>query len=147
VDVLALEDQLHAARQRVGDTPPSHCEQAITLYKGPFLPADSHLDWVLTRRESLRSNLMRVIMVTGRHYEQHGAWERAIECFEKGLEIDRLAEVVYRHVMDCCREAGDYAGVARTYERCSSELRKNLGIHPSPETTAIYASIRGKVKN
>lgn len=143
VDILVLENQLRAARQRVEETAHEHCKLAIALYKGPFLPADSHLDWVLTRRESLRSSLMRIIISTGCHYEQLGSWEQAIECFERGLAIDRLAEVAYRHVMDCCRQAGDYASVVRAYERCCAELRKNLGISPSPETTAIYASVCG----
>lgn len=147
VDLFALDAQLRAARQKVGGALDDPCKQAMTLHHGSFLPSDDHLDWVVSKRETLRSDLMRVIISIGRHHEQLGDWEHAIDYFEHGLAIDRLAEVVYRHVMNCCRAMGDHAGVVRTYQRCCTELRKGLGIEPSKETMAIYQSMQRFPRN
>ncbi len=146
VDLFSLEAQLRAVRQQADGVQDDRCEQAMALHHGPFLPSEDHLDWVLSKRETLRSDLMRLIISMGRHHEQLGHWERAIDCFERGLAIDQLAEVVYRHVMNCCRAAGDHAGVVRTYQRCRSELRKGLGIDPSKETTAIYRAVSDQLR-
>jgi tetratricopeptide (TPR) repeat protein len=57
--------------------------KAIGLYKGPFLHADSVLPWVVSRREILKSRLFRAIIKGGRHYEQAGEWENAVEFYLK----------------------------------------------------------------
>ncbi len=43
--------------------------------------------------------------------------------------------------MRCQRQLGNYSDAARTYRRCRRLLHDELGIDPSPETTAIYLSL------
>lgn len=141
VDSLALE-QLTDSMRDAGDARLLPLgTRGLTLYRGGFLPADSVFSWVVACRETLRNRLLRVILMMGRAHEQAAAWESAADCYVRGIEIDPLAEELYRRLMICQRNLGNHSDVARTYNRCNSLLRSELGIDPSPETYAVYTAI------
>jgi len=117
------------------------CNKAISLYKGAFLPSDPGLSSAVSCRETLKNRLLRLVLIAGRHYEQLEAWEQAADYYQKGIETDNLAEEFYRRLMICQRQLGNHAETVRTYIHCRSLLRAELGIEPSPETTAVYSSI------
>ncbi len=141
VDSLVLEKALAKINTSSGDHVTGLCEMAITLYKGPFLPTDIDLLFAARRREMLKNGVLRMIIKAGRSLEQSGQWEKAAEYYMKGVETDEFAEVFYQRLMVCFRELGDDAEAVRTYRRCCGILRDNLGIEPSRQTEAIYASI------
>ena len=61
--------------------------------------------------------------------------------YERALELDNLAEAIYRRLMVCQRELGDPAGALTTYRRCRELLSIVLGRKPAAETEAIRASL------
>ena len=61
--------------------------------------------------------------------------------YERALELDNLAEAVYRRLMVCQRELGDPAGALTTYRRCRELLSIVLGRKPAAETEAIRARL------
>jgi two-component SAPR family response regulator len=87
-----LEDVFNKIRKSPADQVPPLCKQAAGLYKGPFLPSNTILPWIVHRREMLKSSLLRMLITTGRHYEQAGDWERAAEYYQRGMDTDHLAE-------------------------------------------------------
>jgi len=141
VDSLALGGLFERIGETTADAAVQLCEKAVALYKGVFLPADMGQSWAVACRETLQNRMLRAISLAGRHFEQAGEWERAAGYFSKGIEIDSLAEEFYRRLMICHRMLGNHADAARTYNRCRSLLQSELGIQPSPETTAVYSSI------
>jgi DNA-binding SARP family transcriptional activator len=116
-------------------------ERALGIYKGHFLPADSSQAWVLSSRERLRSKFLRLIMRVGGHWEQRLHWQRAVEVFQKGLEVDGLVEEFYQHLMLCHQQLGQRAEALAAYRRCSSLLDSSLGITPSAKTEELYQTI------
>ncbi|MCI0667304.1 MAG: bacterial transcriptional activator domain-containing protein [Methylococcaceae bacterium] len=58
------------------------------------------------------------------------------------LEIDNVAEDVYRRLMDCYARSGRPAEALRVYVRCRQMLAAVLGIAPAAETEGLYRSIR-----
>lgn len=141
VDSLALEHLMN----RIQDTPDEQvmplCAKAIQLHRGPFLAADAGMHSVVAKRETLKNRLLRVIMRAGRQHEQAADWEAAAEQYEVGIETDSLAEEFHRNLMTCHCNLGNHAAAVRSYHRCRSLLRAELGIEPSPATTAVYSSI------
>lgn len=117
-------------------------EKALSLYKGHFLPNDSVHAWALSYRERLRSKFLRLIIRLGGHWEQHLQWQKAVEVFQKGLEVDGLAEEFYQHLMMCYHEMGQRAEAASVYNRCRTLLVSSLGIPPSRKTEDLYQSIK-----
>lgn len=139
VDCLALERLFETIQESPADQSAPLCEKVVTLYKGHFLPSDTHREWVVSRRETLKIRLLRILITAGRSLEQAGRWEEAAERYAKGIETDSLAEEFHQRLMLCYLRLDRRAEAVRAYKRCSSLLQSELGIEPSAETDAIYS--------
>lgn len=142
VDSLAMEQLADAAMETDDDRLDLLCKKAVTLFKGPFLPADTGQVWTLSCRENLKYRLLRVIRRAGRRYEEAGKWDRACEYYVKGIETDGLAEEFYRRLIVCHLNLGNNAEAVTIYNRCRRLLRAELGVEPSSETIAVFSSIQ-----
>jgi ATP/maltotriose-dependent transcriptional regulator MalT/DNA-binding SARP family transcriptional activator len=141
VDSMALESLL----EKIGTTPADQVgplkEKAVSLYRGQFLPTDILLPWTAPRRELFRNKQIRLMLSMGIRLEESGAWERAADCYVKGLETDYLVEELYRRLMICHQKLGNNAEAVRIYHRCRDLLKARLGIAPSAETRACYSRL------
>ena len=142
VDSMALGQLLDKISEASNESVAQLCEKAVALYQGPFLSADAGLPWAASCRETLKNRLLCITMIAGRRHEQAGEWEVAAGHYAKGIETDSLAEEFYRRLMVCHCNLGNHADTVKTYNRCCSLLKSELGIEPSPETIAVYSSIR-----
>ncbi len=115
-------------------------ENALELYRGPFLPGDADEAWSVQPRERLRSRFVRVMTEVGRFWQDAGQWQRAVECFERCLEADPLAESFYRHLIVCHQRLERRAEAIEIYHRCRKTLAA-FGIEPAAETRALYAKL------
>ncbi|GBC61115.1 hypothetical protein DENIS_2075 [Desulfonema ishimotonii] len=112
-------------------------QRAIDIYQGGFLSEDQYEIWTTSRRERLRSKFLRGIIKLGQHWEKEEKWENAIECYQRGLEVDAFAEELYRRLMFSYYRIGHRAEALNVYERCKQLLAATLDIEPSPQTLAI----------
>jgi len=117
--------------------------KAIALYKGPFLGKQDDFLWALPVRERLRAKFLRHVVQWGQSLVQAGDYQAAILVYQKGLEIDALAEEFYCNLMRCYLALDRRAETVGVYERCRKTLGA-LGISPSSETSALYKPPRGK---
>ena len=115
-------------------------ERAIALYGGTFLSGETFCSCIVTHRERLRSKFLRTVVQSGRHWEQAGEWEKAITCYQKGLEVDPLSEEMYRDLISCNMRTGHAAEAHAVYQRCCRTLSTVLGVNPSPDLQAILKS-------
>jgi two-component SAPR family response regulator len=116
-------------------------ERALGLYRGGFLEADGQAAWALSARERLRRVFLRRVALVGREWETAGEWGRAVEWYERGLEVDDLAEEVYQHLIVGYQRLGRQADAVVIYERCRRRLRDVLGVSPSVETERLHRSL------
>jgi DNA-binding SARP family transcriptional activator len=116
-------------------------EKAIGLYKGPFLSQEGEQPWVMSMSERLRSMFLRSVRKLTIYWQQSGQWEKTLECYQKGLEIDKLAEEFYQGLMTSYQELGRRGEALSVYNRCKKVLSTALGVEPSPKTEAIYHSL------
>lgn len=117
-------------------------EKAMDLYRGKFMPMDAEQSWTAETRERMENRLIRIITTAGSYYEQKGLYDRAIEFFRKGIEIDGLAEELYQRLMLCYQRLGQEAEAVKIYNRCRNAISHNLGVMPSSKTEDIYNKIR-----
>ncbi|MEO8507348.1 MAG: BTAD domain-containing putative transcriptional regulator [Betaproteobacteria bacterium] len=115
---------------------------ALALYRGHFLALDAPVPWTLPARDRLQARLVRAVLAAGDALEGQGEWGRARALYERALDVDNLAEAIYRRLMVCLREAGDAAGALTTYRRCRELLSIVLGRAPSPETEAVRQTLQ-----
>ncbi|MDB5882427.1 MAG: transcriptional activator domain [Ramlibacter sp.] len=116
-------------------------DEAIALYQGHFLANEPDQPWMLPMRERLRSRLERIVTRGAAHWEQAGDLPRATALYQRGVEVDPVAELFYRRLMACRAQAGDRAGALEIYRRCRQMLSSVLGISPSAETEALRNSL------
>jgi LuxR family transcriptional regulator, maltose regulon positive regulatory protein len=141
VDVWSFERLLRDAEQaeRRGDREAGRAllERAVALYRGPFLAGDSRADWAITPRERLRDRFLRATSRLSRAWIDAGQWERAADAYERGLDVDHLAEESYQGLMQCYERLGRRGEALRVAARCRRALADALGVEPSPATQAI----------
>jgi DNA-binding SARP family transcriptional activator len=114
-------------------------EKAIGLYRGSFLKGDAGNSWTVPMRERLRSKFLRTVGRLGAHWQRAGQWEKARECYEKGLEVDDLAEEFYQGLMTSYLERNRKAEAIAVYDRLKKILAP-LGVAPSPKTRNLVES-------
>jgi len=115
--------------------------QLLALYQDHFLAMEETMSWSVSIRERLRSKYIHNLLGTGRYWESHGLWEKALECYQRGLEVDDLIEVFYQRLMVCYLELQRYSEGMACYRRCCRVLFVTLGLQPEVETDAIYNTL------
>jgi ATP/maltotriose-dependent transcriptional regulator MalT/DNA-binding SARP family transcriptional activator len=133
LDVWAFEHAL--------DADPPRVEGALALYAGPFLAVDASVPWALPLRDRLQARLSRAVLAACQQHEARRDFAAPRALYQRALELDNLAEAIYRRLMICQREEGDAAGALTTYRRCRELLSIVLGRKPAAETEAIRASL------
>jgi LuxR family transcriptional regulator, maltose regulon positive regulatory protein len=120
-------------------------ENALSFYRGAFLGEEANESWIISYQERLRSKFIRAISQLGDHFEGTKQWERAIEWYQRGLEVDPLAEDFYQRLIACYHSSDRRAEGAATYHRCKKILQSTLGVDPSPKTEQIFNLLERKI--
>ncbi|QGZ37780.1 BTAD domain-containing putative transcriptional regulator [Pseudoduganella flava] len=136
-----LFERLGNRLQRAEEPRLDDATRFLRLYVGNFLPQDTDTPWVVPMRERLRSKYLRQVLKFGCAWEDAGDWSRAAEAYQHGIEVDNLAEELYRRLMQCEYRRGRAAAALEAYRRCRHMLSVLLGIRPSAETEAAYRTI------
>jgi adenylate cyclase len=117
-------------------------KELLRLYSGHFMEKDSQEPWAIAARDRLAAKFLRAVSHLGAQLEEHRDWEEAAALYSRALELDNLAEALYRRLMVSYRELGETAEALKVYRRCRDMLSIVLGLSPSPETEAIRATLR-----
>lgn len=144
VDARAFErllDQVEAVGKVDTDRALALAEKALCLYQGLFLGAGAREPWAISLRERLRGKFLRQVGHLGTHWEQAGEWTKGVNCYQRGLEVDDLAEEFYQRLMTCYQRLGRRAEALAVYQRCRTILATVLGVEPAPATEAIYQAL------
>lgn len=120
--------------QRAGET--------LRLYRGHLFAQEAEQAWMLAPRERLRRLWLALVRRLGDHHEAHGDEDRACELYQRAVDLDPLAEEVYRRLMRCQQRAGEPAEAIHTYRCCREQLVAALGVAPSAETERLYHTLR-----
>ena len=147
VDVWALEGALARLVSPVTEQAPDMrvLEEAapriLDLYRGHFLAGDKEQPWHIPLRNRLSGRFARLVLRLAAHWESGKQWSRAAELYQRGIELDPLAETFYRGQMLCLRAQGRRAEAIEVFRQCRHALSVMLGISPSAETEAVYQSL------
>jgi LuxR family transcriptional regulator, maltose regulon positive regulatory protein len=147
VDLWAVERQL-AAVVPVGPASlpdAAQLERAapaiLDLYRGQLLDGEADSAWLLPVRNRLNGRFQRFVIRLGEHRELARQWGRAGELYERGIELDPLAEAFCCRLMVCLREQGRRAEAIEVFRRCRQMLSVTLGIRPTEMTEAVYRGL------
>lgn len=112
--------------------------EAISLYRGDYLPRQSSDVWVVSTAAYLHNlfvsaaqEAVELLIQRGRSHEAAGVCRRC-------LALEPCHEGFCRELMQLLAAAGDRRGAAEVYDRLSKRLFDDFGISPSEETRAVY---------
>jgi DNA-binding SARP family transcriptional activator len=141
VDAWALERVLGAIDAGPDDQIVSLVADACSRYSGEFL-YDEVTDWALSSRERLHSRFLRIINGAIERLCKLGQWQESIDCCQKALEVDPLAERFYIQLMRCYYTMGKMSEGIAIYHRCQDILVNELNVHPSAEAEKWYERLQ-----
>jgi LuxR family maltose regulon positive regulatory protein len=141
----AIDEALRAPARAVPDAAlHALVDEALSLYRGPFLPDESEQPSYIASREQLRARLLRCLARVARRWEDAGAQDAATDAYLRLIETDPMFEAAYRNLMLSYQRAGEAVEARATYERLRTLLAARLKAEPSPETQAVLAGLSAK---
>lgn len=148
VDTWALDHMLKLAKAAASNGQSGDwlrlSELAFDLYQDHFLAGEPSAPWSGSLRNRLRTRFVRLVSDLGLYWEQRGAWDRALECYQRGMHIDDLAEGFYQGEIRSLAQLGFKADALKSYHRCKRHLSICLDAEPSAATERVYrAALRG----
>lgn len=147
VDSWSLERSLaeleRACQRNDPDSVQTLTTRVFSLYRGPFLNGEHDSAPVLAMRERLRAKLLRHLEAAAAVLMSAERLDHARTCYEKALEVEPLAEGLYRGLMQVYLASGRRAEALATYRRCCRILASQLGLSPSPATEALARAANG----
>ena len=149
LDTWAFERAQGRAEAMLGEAPSlaedaglnALAERVLALYRGHFLAADDEAPWSLSCRQRLASKFLRHVAAVGQRWQQRGDEARAETAYRQALELDPLAESLYRRLMSLQLQQGRRAEALETYRRCRQMLSVVLGLTPSADTEAVHRRV------
>lgn len=115
-------------------------EQIIGLYRGELL-AGCYEEWILAEREKRSRAFIQTMEQLIALLEEERQYAVAIEYTQRLLHYDPLQEATYRTLMSLLAISGDVAGIVRTYQLCTSILKRDLEVDPSLVTQQLYSQL------
>jgi len=137
VDAIALNRMLEGKQRHVASY-----DSALGLYRGNFLVENETSHWTHGLRERLKTRFLEYINTKGTSLIGKGHPNKAIDLFKRGIEIDPLAEALYRGLMLCFLSEGRRAEGISVYERCSEMLKRHFDVDPAPQTIDILNRLK-----
>lgn len=112
--------------------------QALSLYKGDFLPKLSMEPWVMPINSYYHQLYLDTAQQTLTILENTNRWEEASNLCTQALKIEPYSEELYQHRMRCLLAQEDRDGVVAVYEQMSEILFDTFGVMPSDESRKLY---------
>lgn len=145
IDADAFEQQVaegNKAWSQHPETAIAAYQQALTLYRGDFLPERRYEDWSSAERERLHLLALGTMTTLAGLIVEQSPLE-SIRLTQHVLAIDPVWEDAYRVQMLAHLAQGNRPLALRTYQQCISMLEQELGVEPLPETLKLYEQIKG----
>ncbi len=115
-------------------------EAVAATYEGELLPG-FYEDWVLLERDRLAAVFERRMERLMADLQRQERWDEARDWAERWIAQGQIPEAAYRALMLSHAASGELPKVEADYQRCVEALQQELGVEPSNETRALYASL------
>jgi DNA-binding SARP family transcriptional activator/Tfp pilus assembly protein PilF len=121
---------------------------AVRLYGGPLLDgffleeSPDFEQWVQRERDRLSGLFGAALESLAQHAESQGQWAAAVEWWKQRATHDPFDSRVALQLMQALERAGNRGGALQHALAHEQELRRDLGIEPTPELRAYVQQLR-----
>jgi predicted ATPase/DNA-binding SARP family transcriptional activator/Flp pilus assembly protein TadD len=123
-------------------------QTTLESYRGGFLEGftlkdcPAFDDWSLIIQERVQQQVSVLLSRLTELYEYDKAYDRAIACVRRRLELEPWQEEAHRQLMRLLSLNGQRSAALAQFEACKRSLKSELGVEPSDETVRLYERIR-----
>ncbi len=121
--------------------------QEVIAFGGELLSGHDYddcsefMEWLVAQREHLTALHRDALNQLIEQAERAGDHRTALTHAESSLEMNPISEVAHRSVMRLSYLLGDRGAALRAFEGCRTILKRELGVEPLPETSALAHQI------
>lgn len=135
--------------ERAGRAPEAivQYEAALALYLRDLLEEGEWECSLAAEAQALRDRLNEVLERLSALRERRADWHDCLRTSLRHLRLDESNELAHQRLMRCYSRLGQLSLAERQYRSCVNHLRRQLGIAPSDETTALYRRITARSLN
>jgi DNA-binding SARP family transcriptional activator len=138
-DVLLFDD---AIRRR----DPEALEQAVALYRGPFLEGCAQ-SWAFEERQTREQVYLSALETLAARASATGDRTAAERYLRTVVAADPLRETAQRSLMELLATAGAVPAAMRLYSDFRLLLQRDLGMEPDAATTVLYRSLQSRARS
>ena len=133
---------LKSANEKHTNNAINELSEAISLYKGNYLPNCLYQDWSREVRERYKQLFIQGAEVLSELYYKNEKYQKAIETAEKIIAEESTIEKSYQIIMKSYNKIGERSQALKTYQRCVDNLDKELSVVPTKKTNEIHKNIK-----
>ncbi|KUO64338.1 MAG: hypothetical protein APF84_09885 [Gracilibacter sp. BRH_c7a] len=141
LDLDEIED-LYKKAQEVRDSNPTEAmkvyKEAITLYKGDFLPESSYSEWVIPTRNHFQHLYIKCVNELLELLEEQSLYSEIVDICESVFIVEPYEEDFHLYYMEALVKEKKVKQARSHYEYITAALYRELGVKPSPEMREIY---------
>jgi len=154
LDVSDFNQQLDGALSHLSDRPSAGrlvlplLQSALNLYRGPFLEhfalddSSEFDEWAYMQRESNNQRAVQALALLVDYHEKRHEFELARRAAERLVELAPWDETAHNQVIHLLAQEGQWNLAQARYVSLRRYLADQMGLEPSPETTALYETVR-----
>ncbi len=113
-------------------------QQAISLYRGDYLPECSFNEWVMPVKNYYRRVYLQSVFELTTLLKNHGMHSEIVKVCEKVFQIEPFGEEFHLRFMEALLEEGKSRQARAHYEYVTSIFYREMEIKPSHEMRNIY---------
>lgn len=144
IDVIEFENLIRKAEHIKDvniDQAMTYYREAISLYKGEYLPELIYADWVMPSRNHYKRLFLKCVMEVFRFMKKKGMFYDLLEIWEKVIRIEPYEEDLHLYYLDTLVEQGKFTEAERHYRYITSILYKQFGFKPNSSFVELYKRI------
>lgn len=122
-------------------------DQALRLYKGPFLPKLGSKLWVIPYATYFHSLYIDEVKTYLQLLEEHEEYEKMVQLCLTALQFEELDETIHFYTVKSYFKTKGLDAALKHYYNATSLLYEKLGIRPSKELQAIYTDLMKQKNN
>jgi len=113
-------------------------KKLFALHHGTFLGREQVDSWAIAPRERLDQRYLVLLGALGRYWESNSQWERAVETYQKAIDVQIQSEEYYQRLMQAYVHLGRTTEAVAVYQRCRETLLATTGRSPSLATEELH---------
>ena len=112
--------------------------EAISLYKGDFLPKSASEEWVTPLSTYYRGLYVKCVEQTARLLTDAGRYQEIVDIAQQALVIDQFEEGFHAVLLRALTAMEAYPRAMAHYERVNRLFYRELGVKPSEDLQQLY---------